>query len=210
MQDREQVESGKIPLKCLFTIREGEPAFDNVMGSITRAATDIIKIKGTGENDATCRFLDQEQVGCRIYEMRPIECRLLTCWDTQVIQAFYDKDRLTRNDLLSRLPGLHDLVNEHQVRCGYARVGQLADRILQNQGPLQEAVAELSAIIHYDQSLRQVTVERARLDPEMLDFLFGRPLSSTIRRFNITMVENELDRKRVLVAERISTIPAAD
>ena len=188
MQDRELVESGKIFLKFLFTIRQGEPAFDNVKGLIAPAATDIIKIKGAGENDATCHFLDQEQVGCQIYDGRPIECRTLTCWDTQAIVALYDKERLTRADLLSRMTALHELMAEHQERCNYVRVGQWADMI-RSGDRAQEAAAALSEVVLYDQSVRQVTVERAHLDPDLLDFLFGRPLSSTIRMFKIKMAE---------------------
>ncbi|RJQ84614.1 MAG: YkgJ family cysteine cluster protein [Desulfobacteraceae bacterium] len=192
LEDREQVESGKIPLKCLFTIRQGEPAYDNIRGVIAPAATDIIKIKGAAENDATCRFLNQEQVGCRIYDMRPVECRCLTCWDTRAITALYDKNRLTRSHLLSRLPGLSDLVAEHQAHCDYQRVAQWAE-LIRKDGRLQEAAEELLAIIRYDHSLRNVTVERTRLDPDLLEFLFGRPLSATIRMFKVKLLKNEAE-----------------
>jgi len=185
------VDSGKIALKWLFTIRQGEPAFDNVKGLLEPAASDIIKIKGADENDATCHFLDQDQVACRIYEARPSECRALTCWDTQAIADLYGKDRLARTDLLSRLPGLHDLVAEHQERCSYSQVGKWADMIRQGGDRRQEAAAELSAIIRYDQSLRQVAVERVRMDPDLLDFLFGRPIATTLRAFNIKMIEKD-------------------
>lgn len=189
MADHELVESGKIPLKCLFTIRQGEPAYDNVRGFISPAATDIIKIKGAAENDATCCFLDQEQVECRIYDNRPIECRKLTCWDTRAVTAIYEKERLTRDHLLSRLPGLYDLVAEHQERCGYAHVARYAKLIHKENCP-PNMIEELLAIIRYDQSLRQVTVERTRLDPGLLEFLFGRPMSETIRLYKIKLVSN--------------------
>lgn len=188
--DHELVDSGKIPLTNLFTIRQGEPAYDNVRGIVAPAATDIIKIQGASENDATCRFLDQEQVGCTIYEVRPVECRRLTCWDTRAITAMYDKNRLTRGHLLGRLPGLNDLVAEHQERCGYAHVARLAESILRRERPC-DLIEELLAIIRYDQSLRQVTVERARLDSGLLEFLFGRPLAATIRMYKIKMATDE-------------------
>jgi Fe-S-cluster containining protein len=192
MEDRGLVESGKIPLKCLFTIRQGEPAYDNVRGFISPAATDIVKIKGAAENDATCWFLNQEQAGCRIYDIRPIECRKLTCWDTCALAAMYDKERLTRDHLLSRLPGLCDLVAEHQERCGYAHVARYAELIHKENRP-QGTIEELLAIIRYDQSLRNVTVERTRLDPGLLEFLFGRPMTETIRLFKIKLVQNEAE-----------------
>jgi Fe-S-cluster containining protein len=186
--DRELVDSGQIPLKCLFTIRQGEPAYDNIRRSIAPAATDIIKVKGAAEGDATCIFLDQERVGCGIYESRPVECRVLTCWDTRAITAMYDRERLTRADLLSRLPGLNDLVAEHQERCGYEQVAQWAERIKQGQDA-EPAVEALLHAIRYDQSLRQVAVERTHLDPGLLEFLFGRPLSATIRMCGIKLAK---------------------
>ena len=198
VQDETLVTSGKILLKDLCTIREGEPAFDNIRGVVSPAPSDIIKIKGVSDTDATCRFLNQETVGCTIYEHRPAECRVLTCWDTQAIMAMYDQDRLTRGRLLSRLPGLFDLVDEHQHRCGYPRVAELATAI--KSGKMGgTATEELLGMVRYDQSLRQVTVERSRLDPSLLDFLFGRPLAETLRRFQIKMIRN---------GPRITLVPA--
>jgi len=198
VQDETLVTSGKILLKDLCTIREGEPAFDNIRGVVSPAPSDIIKIKGVSDKDATCRFLNQETVGCTIYEHRPVECRVLTCWDTQAIMAMYDQDRLTRARLLSRLPGLFDLVGEHQHRCGYRRVAELAAAI-KNGDEGGGTAEELLAMIRYDQSLRQVTVERSRLDPALLDFLFGRPMTETLPRFQVKMSRN---------GSRITIVPA--
>ncbi|MFZ1985241.1 MAG: YkgJ family cysteine cluster protein [Desulfatitalea sp.] len=188
LEDREAVDSGKIPLKCLFTIRQGEPAYDNIRRSIAPAATDIIKIKGAAESDATCLFLNQERVNCDIYESRPVECRVLTCWDTRAIMAMYDQERLTRGQLLSPLTALNDLVAAHQERCGYGRVALWADAIRQGHDGA-EAVEALLDAIRYDQSLRQVAVARTRLDPGLLEFLFGRPLSVTIRMYGVKLAK---------------------
>lgn len=188
-EDREKVESGKIPLKCLFTIREGEPVYDNISRRVTLAQSDIIRIKGASENDSTCMFLDQDKVGCTIYDQRPVECRLLTCWDTSAIVDFYQTGRLVRHDLLSKLAGLSDLVAEHQARCDYRRVHSWAETIRKAQASA-DAIRDLLELIRYDLSLRKVTVERTRLDPEMLDFLFGRPLSVTIRQFRLKLVKD--------------------
>jgi Fe-S-cluster containining protein len=190
LADREVVDSGKIPLKCLFTIRQGEPAYDNIRRSIMPAVTDIIKVKRASDNDVTCFFLNQERVGCGIYESRPVECRVLTCWDTRAIMAMYDQERLTRNDLLSRLAALNDLVAEHQERCGYEKVAGWAERLKKGPGR-PEAVEALLDVIRYDQSLRQVAVTRTRLEPGLLEFLFGRPLSVTIRMYGIKLAKIE-------------------
>lgn len=199
LEDESLVATGRIPLKELLTIRQGEPAFDNVRGVVSPAPSDIIKIKGASPADATCRFLDQEAVGCTIYDHRPVECRVLTCWDSRAITEMYERDRLTRDRLLARLPGLSDLVAEHQERCNYQEIGRLAERIKSDQDNNGEGVEALLAIVRYDQSIRQVTVERTRLDQGLLDFLFGQPLTETLRRFKVKLVRE---------GERITIVPA--
>lgn len=187
-EDLEKVVSGKIPLKSLFTIREGEPAYDNILGKVSPAASDIIKIKSAADNDSTCLYLDTDRLCCTIYEHRSLECRLMACWDTRPIIEVYQEDRLTREHILTRFAGLSDLITEHQQRCNYQRVSQWAD-IIKKGNPPTEIIENLLALIRYDLSLRKVTVERTHLDTEMLDFLFGRPLSVTIRLFHLKLVE---------------------
>jgi Fe-S-cluster containining protein len=190
LEDREAVDSGKILLKCLFTLRQGEPVYDNIRRLIAPATTDIIKIKGAADNDTTCLFLNQEHIRCDIYDSRPVECRVLTCWDTRAVMAMYDQERLTRGQLLSRLAALNDLVAEHQERCDYGRVALWADAIRKERKGA-EAVQALLDAIRYDQSLRQVAVTRTRLEPGLLEFLFGRPLSVTIRMYGIKLAKIE-------------------
>ena len=40
-------------------------------------------------------------------------------------------------------------------------------------------------IIRYDAEIRKLVVARGGLDPEMLDFLFGRPLTKTLENYGI-------------------------
>lgn len=184
LDDQELVTAGKIPLKHLYTIRQGEPAFDNIQRRICPAPSDIIKIKGQDDSDATCNYFIADPVGCGIYAHRPLECRILVCWDTRRIMETYARNRLTRTHLLARLPGLSDLVSEHQERCDYQRITTLAQTIKATPADTQ-AVQALLEIIRYDYSLRQVTTERTHLDPQLHNFLFGLPLTQTIGRLGI-------------------------
>ena len=184
LEDQVLVESGKIPLKYLFTIRQGEPAFDNVSRVIAPAVTDIIKIQEVSDGRDVCAFYDPSQRGCSIYPDRPAECRALKCWDTEEIERIYSCRRLTRRHLLSRVEGLWDLVQEHQERCDYGYIAELAAQLKQQHAP-EAPHAELLKLIRYDDSLRQVTRERSKIDPRMLLFLFGRPLSLTIGMFEL-------------------------
>jgi Fe-S-cluster containining protein len=190
LEDRALVASGAIPLKHLFTIRQGEPAYDNVTGVIAPAVTDIIKLKGLSEGSETCCFYDADPEGCRIYADRPAECHALKCWDTGAIKALYNCRRLTRRHLLSQVAGLWELVQDHQERCDYGYVAELATAVKRTPST-KTSHQELLELIHYDESLRQVTCEKARLDPEMQLFLFGRPLSFTIQMFQLRQERTE-------------------
>jgi Fe-S-cluster containining protein len=173
LEDKPLLTSGQIPLGHLYTIRRGERVHDNVAGTLIPAPSDIIKIKGTG-SAWTCRYFCPDQAGCAIYPHRPLECRLLKCWDTIDLMQNYNRRRLTRRNLLSQVEGLWDLVTNHQQRCDYNRLYPLLKAPQPNR--------LLAESIRYDAVIRELVVAKARLDPDMLDVLFGRPLSLTLHR----------------------------
>lgn len=191
--DKRLVMTGKIPVRHLLTIRKGEPAYDNIRGVVLPAATDILKIKSASGSRA-CRYFDPQQGGCRIYPDRPLECRVLKCWDTRAIQVLYTVERLTRRDLLSRVKGLWELVRDHQRRCAYALIRQHVYALL--QGHTQDAES-LSALLGYDTHLRAVLTERRGVSPDQMDFLLGRPLSETLEMFGLRVASRA--GKRILV-----------
>ena len=184
LEDQTLVASGTIPLKELFTIRQGEPAYDNVTGTIAPAVTDIIKLKGMTESSEICFYYDADTKGCRIYTDRPVECHALKCWDTRAIKDLYNCRRLTRRHLLSQVAGLWELVQDHQERCDYGYVAELAAAVKRTP-PTDVAHKKLLELIRFDESLRQLTCEKAGLAPEILLFLFGRPLTFTIQIFQL-------------------------
>lgn len=185
LEDKELIEEGIISSKFLYTIRKGEIAFDNVKERLVPVTSDIIKIKGI-KNSWTCTFFDEKENGCSIYENRPIECRALKCWDTREIEQIYSKNRLTRKDLLSEIKGLWSLIEDHQSRCSYEKIKRFVDDL--NGDKKDAAVEGINDIIQYDTHLRPLVVKKGSIDPDMLDFLFGRPLTETIKMFNIKQV----------------------
>jgi len=188
LEDRELLEKGKIGMSDVYTIREGEPIYDNVKGTLDYAETDIIKMKGEGRSWA-CRFLEADSSSCRIYEDRPLECRVLKCWDTREIEVVYARDRLTRKDLVSGVDGLWDLIEEHQQRCSYFDIRKWLE---QNSGNLVgDAVDMVLEMIKYDLAIRPMMVEKGQLDAEMMDFLLGRPMIETITLFGLTIEKDE-------------------
>ncbi len=182
LADQFLIEKGMIPAKYLFTIRKGELALDNVNGGLIPADSDIIKINGRGDT-WTCWFYDQPAHSCMIYENRPLECRVLKCWDTADLERVYAEDRLTRKDLVSDVHGLWDLVTDHQARCDYSTIQRLAAAVL--AGKRKQELRELIEVIRYDLELRRLVVAQGGLDAAMLDFLFGRPLIRTIQYYGL-------------------------
>ncbi len=182
LEDRDLIEKGVIPSKCLYTIRKGELARDNVRQALLPVDTDVIKIKGKKDGWA-CFFFDEEHKSCTIYQNRPLECRALKCWDPRELGKIYARNRLTRKDLLFPVAGLWELVADHQARCDYGKIGRLVRAL---DGPTPEpARRELCEIIRYDAEIRKLVVSRGGLETDMLDFLFGRPLGVTIKNYGL-------------------------
>jgi len=182
IEDRMLIEKGKIPSKYLYTIRKGELAHDNVKGCLTPVDSDIIKIKGK-KDSWMCIFFDEVKKGCTIYGDRPLECRALKCWDTRELEQIYANNRLTRSDLVSEVKGLWDLIKDHQARCDYKKIQPLIKDLVDSR--INHARRKLLEIIRYDAEIRELVVARGGLDPELLDFLFGRSLTKTLRNFGI-------------------------
>lgn len=187
-EDRELIDGGKILSKFLYTIRKGELAHDNVNGRLIPVAEDIIKIKGKGKQ-WTCVFLDEKGDRCTIYDHRPMECRMLQCWDTKALEDKYTLERLTRKDLLSDIEGLWDLIEAHEEKCGYQKIGDLLKQYEEiDDHRFQKKMLEL---IGYDTSIRHLVVEKAGVDRRMNEFLFGRPLTETLIMFGLKLTQKD-------------------
>ncbi len=182
LADKELLEKGLIQTANVYTIRKGEPIYDNVKDTTTTAETDIIKIKGS-ENSWACFYLNSEDNSCQVYETRPLECRSLKCWDTRDIENVYRVDRLERRDLVSGVEGLWQFIEDHQQDCSYQKISQLLES---GQGKLEgEAKETVLEMIKYDLAVRPMIIKQGQLDPNLIDFLLGRPLIETIGLFGL-------------------------
>lgn len=176
IEDRMLIESGLIPATDLYTLRKGEMVNDAIRGCLVRLESELIKIKGQGRA-WTCVYFDKKEGGCRIYEHRPLECRLLKCWDTRDIEAAYSQNRLTRKDIFSGIPALWSLIADHDLRCSHETVQNLLD----SKSRAEDSNHGVREMVEYDRSIRMLVVEKAGVDSKMLDFIFGRALSEVIR-----------------------------
>ena len=182
IEDRMLIDKGVIPSRYLYTIRKGELAHDNVKGCLKPVDSDIIKIKGK-KDTWVCIFFDEKNKGCTIYNDRPLECRALKCWDTRELEQCYANARLTRKDLVSGVKGLWDLIEDHQARCDYNKIQPLIKDLTGVKRT--QARQKLLEIIRYDAEIRNLVISRGGLDADMLDFLFGRPLTETLGNYGI-------------------------
>lgn len=192
--DKHLIDNGIIHTKYLYTLRKGELAFDNVKACLVPVESDIIKIKSK-DGSQICVFFDEEKKDCGIYKDRPLECRTLKCWDTRQLEALYAKNRLSRKDLIFDIKGLWDLIHDHQVRCDYRKISRWVKAL--NSRDDQRARRELTETIQYDMEIRKLVVAKGGLDAEMLDFLFGRPLTKTIESLGLRV---QLRNKKIVLA----------
>jgi Fe-S-cluster containining protein len=178
--DKSLVIEGHLSLADLYTIRSGERVRDDVAGGVlVPAESDIIKIREAPGSRACVRFAPGGN-RCTIYAERPLECRVLRCWDTTEIQRCYRKDRLARVDLIGHIEGLWDLVAEHDQRCHAGRLTALAP----HRGNARERT-ELSRMIRYDEALRAGLTADGRVPAAILDFLLGRPVRVLLRALGV-------------------------
>jgi Fe-S-cluster containining protein len=176
LDDMRLIEDGTISATDLCTIREGEPVYDNVKGVRYPSPSDIIRLKQKN-GSAACPLFREEDRECSIYRLRPVECRTLQCWNTAGIEALYAVERLTRRDLLSGMKEIWEAVSDHQKKCDYGRILQLS-----KSTAISPEVAEM---VRFDVYLRELMVEKGGVDPDLLEFLFGKPLTEILQRCGI-------------------------
>ena len=185
-EDQSLIDKGFIHTRHLYTIRKGEMVHDNVRGRVMPGTAEMIKIKGV-EGSWQCTFFQEENKACGIYAHRPQECRILKCWDPSELSAMYEKNRLTRRELLSGIAGLWDLVEEHERQCSYAKLTQGLDDL---GGSFERAAIKAAiSMVRYDQEIRCLIVSQGGVEPAMTDFLLGRPLEKTIQMFGYSVRE---------------------
>jgi Fe-S-cluster containining protein len=188
LADRHLIDEGLIHTRHLYTIRQGEMVRDNVRDVVMPSPGEMIKIKGV-EGSWQCTFFMEADKTCRIYAHRPEECRILKCWDPAELKAMYDRDRLTRKDLLSDIAGLWDLVEAHERQCSYAG---LKHSLSDPGGHFEKtAIKTVVSMVRYDQEVRRLVVSQGGVETDMTDFLFGRPLEKTIEMFGYRVREKD-------------------
>jgi Fe-S-cluster containining protein len=185
--DKKLLENGNIPLRYLFTIRKGEPVYDNVQGCITLALSEIIRVKSL-QGSNTCIFFSSNNNNCTIYDKRPMECRILECWNTHKIEKIYNKGRLSRQELFAKVPHLNHLIEYHENRCDYQLVKKLIQQA--DQDKKKNALTNIRELLSFDNHFRLLAIEKSVCKTDMVELLFGLPLQKVLPRMGLNFIRN--------------------
>jgi Fe-S-cluster containining protein len=179
-------------LHQLVTIRKGEPAFIPFTGKVEPAPHEMIKIAGKRAS-WECIFYDADRSACIIHADRPLECRLLQCWNTEKIEAVYGRDCLGRFDLVEDQDPIRDHIKRHEEKCSYAKALPLLEH-LSSPAPGETSMEELTGLMQQDLLLRDQAVSAFRLSLQQELFYFGRPLFQSLQhpRLRVTMSGSSL------------------
>lgn len=188
-EDAELLWQGKINYRDLITIREGEFAFSPVSGVVESADRELVKINGQG-GEWTCLFYEKEGSTCSIYEHRPLECRLLKCWEPGKVLAVIGRDTIRRRDIVRGGEQIHDLIAHQQRECPAGAVA-LAVAGWRQQPDNEKCRDVLADLIRRDLSLRNYAVNDLGLPSDIELFVFGRPLFKQLAGFGVGIREDE-------------------
>ena len=173
-EDKKILLAGHIERNSLITIRKGELAFFPLSERPEPIEKELVKIAGKGKGWVCC-FYDEKESYCTIYAHRPLECRLLKCWDTEQLLSVIGKDPLARADILGEDDPIMSYIEAHEQECSITIAEDLISVLLEkNDNP--ESLAKLTAMVHRDLAIRSKAVSEFGLSLEAELFLFGRPL----------------------------------
>lgn len=168
----------------LLTLRKGELVRDNVRGKLISLSEELVRIKA--RKDGSCPFLDLEDNLCLQYEFRPLECRILTCWDPQPLIATYEQDRVSRLDLVPRESALAHIIQVHEERCAVGKLSTLVHELRNSQSASPKAfLTELADLVITDFELRDLLKKKAGAGQAELEFVFGRPLPTLLKSMGV-------------------------
>lgn len=173
LQDLPLIREGQLQRRDIVLLRPGEPANDHITGRIKLLQRGIFKIRGQSGTDWTCKFLDEKSNLCRIYEYRPLQCRLLKCWDTSKLETAYDKNLLSISDLVRENSGMRELMDFYTQKCP---LGEILELIRNNPEYGWQNNPEIREKIEFDREFRENFLKKTDEHPDLPDFYFGRPL----------------------------------
>ncbi len=167
-----------------MTLRKGEKVFNPVKENFENLQVELIKIKNAADG-ISCYFFKETSNSCLIYENRPIECRLLKCWDTSDIIKIIGRNTLKRRDIMNPDDPVIDVINSHEQDCPGYETEKLLSSIKLNES--KQIFKRLTDILKKDLSIRKFTFEDLKVNKDYELFLFGRPMTQILRERGLTV-----------------------
>ena len=198
IEDDELMAQGLISTKELYTLRRGEPVKFNIEGHLGPLPAELIKIKQDPENHH-CVFYSESQKNCRIYDRRPLQCRVQACWNPEALERLWSQEKLTRRDLLQDDRELLELLELHEELCDLTKIDHVFKQ-LHETGDMG-LLAKVLDILRHDTAIRGLVKKKLNREDNELDFLLGRPLIETVRIYGVR-VEKDEDGVYHLVSDR--------
>lgn len=181
IQDLPLIKTNGIETRNLFTIRKGERVRDNIKSRLVITEKELIKVKERTGKRQGCIYYDHEHNACLIYDHRPIQCRALTCWDTQAFMKVFNSPRLSRKDVFQD-EGIVELIRQHEVKSDYFKLDAYMGRIERDGEKTVDKVLEM---LRFDYELRLLVSEKLQIERSEWDLIFGRPLVQTISTYGL-------------------------
>lgn len=178
--------NGVLNTTDVYTLRKGE-IVRNIDDTLMAIEQEMIKIKGQGES-WSCIFYDDGENACKIYQVRPAECRALQCWDLRSLREIMTRPCLQRKDLIDPGDGVLRIIETHEEKCDYATLDAAVKGL--QEADSSKAAEKILDLLKYDDYLRPLLAEKLKMDPNVMDFFFGRPLKTTIRMHGLCVKED--------------------
>ncbi len=194
VEDMTILRQGIIKRLDLLTLRPGEIGFSNATQDLVLLPEERIKIKEK-PGGRECLFLDPETKGCSIYEDRPLQCRVMECWNPDNFQGLNSHAFLSRKELLNPDDPLIPIIESHTKRCGVTDLQEALSGIKKGMAAAQDEALD---ILFFDQHLREYLNQEQGIALENQVFLIGRPVSDLIYSFGFR-IEEDSDGQLTLV-----------
>jgi Fe-S-cluster containining protein len=185
--DRQIILEGHIGIEHLITIRRGELAYTPAGEGLQPLQQELVKIAGKGRG-WECLFFNEAESACMIYGQRPLECRILKCWDTSELLSVICKDSLTRADIMDPKDPMLELIDLHEKICAVQAMENILSS-LSDGDDNPTSLIELEELVREDLSIRAEAVSKFALPLAAELFMLGRPLFKLLSGRGIAIQE---------------------
>jgi Fe-S-cluster containining protein len=189
LEDKELLTNGHIKHEQLITIRKGEMALSPSHEEPETIEKELIKIAGKGK-DWECICLDRDGNSCTIYEHRPLECRVLECWDTSELESIAGQNTLTRADIIAPDNPINEFIKLHELKCPVPEPYRIR-AALSSEADAPQALAQLTEIVRMDLAIRAEAVRRFDIPLSLELFYFGRPIHVMLNSHGLRTTEKD-------------------